>query len=131
MWRVQALQGSVSKALRFFFKKADRILKRSEFVGLSEYGRRVHSVFFIAVAAPGRCDRSRLGITVSRKIGGAVQRNRIKRLAREFFRKNQYLLKSRLDINLIARRGVAEQPTEALFEALRDLFVRLARQFEG
>jgi len=117
--------------LRFFFKKADRILKRSEFVGVSNCGRAVRSEFFIAVAAPGRCSRSRLGITVSRKIGGAVQRNRIKRLAREFFRENRQLLKKNWDINLIARRGAAEQPNRVLFEALHDLFIMLARQFEG
>jgi ribonuclease P protein component len=125
------LQTQVSKPLRFFFKKADRILKRSEFVGLSNCGRPVRSEFFIAVVAPGRCSRSRLGITVSRKIGGAVQRNRIKRLAREFFRENRHHLKDRWDINLIARKGVAEQSNSILFAALRDLFARLSRQFEG
>jgi ribonuclease P protein component len=117
--------------LRFFFKKADRILKRSEFVGLSNCGRAVRSEFFIAVAAPGRCSRSRLGITASRKIGGAVQRNRIKRLAREFFRKNRHLLKESWDINLIARQGAAQQPNPVLFAALHDLFAGLARKLEG
>jgi ribonuclease P protein component len=117
--------------LRFFLKKADRILKRSEFLGLSNSGRLVRGEFFIAVVAPRRSPRSRLGVTVSRKVGEAVQRNRIKRLAREFFRMNRQQFKDSWDINLIARKGAAEQPNGIIFLALKDLFSKLSRQLEG
>ena len=117
--------------MRFFFKKTDRILKRAEFLGLSDSGRPVRGEFFTAVLAPSRSGKSRLGVTVSRKVGGAVQRNRIKRLARDFFRRNRQLIKGCWDINLIARKGAAEQTNAVIFMALEDIFTRLSRQLES
>ena len=117
--------------MRFFLKKADRILKRSEFVGLSNSGLTVRGEFFIAVVAPSRSEKSRLGVTASRRVGEAVQRNRIKRLAREFFRRNRQRIKGSWDINLIARKGAAEQTNEIIFLALEDIFTRLSRQLES
>jgi ribonuclease P protein component len=121
----------VTEPLRFLLKKADRILKRSEFLGLSETGRRLSAYFFIALVAPAKGERSRIGITVSRKVGGAVERNRIKRLAREAFRLNRHLFSRPLDICLIARRAAAEQPNRAIAVALKDLYDNLPRKIEN
>jgi ribonuclease P protein component len=51
---------------------------------------------------------TRLGLTVSRKIGGAVARNRVKRLLREYFRLSYDQLPSSVDIVFVARQGAAE-----------------------
>ncbi len=113
---------------RFSYKKADRILKRSEFVELSSAGRAVRSDLFIAVVLLSRGERSRLGVTVSRKVGGAVVRNRIKRLAREHFRLNQRLLQRPMDINLIAKKAAGRQPNQAIFKALKKIFSELSEE---
>ena len=48
----------------------------------------------------------RLGLTVSRKIGKSVRRNRVKRLVREFFRLRQHDFHLRADIVVVPKRGV-------------------------
>jgi ribonuclease P protein component len=51
----------------------------------------------------------RLGITASRRVGGAVQRNRVKRRIREWFRGAKTNISGDLDLVVIARRGAVEQ----------------------
>ena len=51
---------------------------------------------------------TRLGITVTRKVGKAVARNRIKRLVREVFRRQHQHLRAGLDMVWIAKRSAAE-----------------------
>jgi ribonuclease P protein component len=51
----------------------------------------------------------RLGITASRRVGGAVQRNLVKRRIREWFRQSKGTLPADLDLVVIARRGAVSQ----------------------
>ncbi len=113
--------------MRFFLNKADRILKRAQFIELAETGRRVRSGLFIAVVSPGPTGRSRLGVTVTRKVGGSVERNRLKRLAREYFRRHRHRLNGEWDIVLIARREAAGMPSEEVFLSLEELFRKVAQ----
>lgn len=86
------------------FTKADRILKRSQFIKLSKCGKKINNRYFIAIYKENSVQNCRLGITVSKKVGKAATRNRIKRLSREFFRLNRQIIKGHWDINLIAKR---------------------------
>jgi ribonuclease P protein component len=62
----------------------------------------------VVLTTPARSAQSRLGITVSRRVGDAVARNRIKRLVREFFRHNQMRIRPAQDVVVIARPGAAD-----------------------
>jgi ribonuclease P protein component len=109
------------------FKKADRILKRAEFLNLSNTGLRVYNRHYIAIyRACLQQGRSRLGITVTKKVGGAVTRNRIKRVVREYFRTNRDSIQGTLDINIIAKKTVADLNHAESCRSLRNIFSRLS-----
>ena len=114
----------------FSFTKADRILKHNEFIQLSKFGRKLHQDYFIAIYAPGRFGRCRLGITVTKKVGGAATRNRIKRLVREYFRLNRHLLSCEWDINIISNKEAADISSEKLFASLQYIFKRISSSDE-
>lgn len=65
---------------------ARRIRRRGEFQRVFDAGRRAHGRYLTIIAAPASGPASRLGIVASRKLGGAVVRNRAKRLIRQVFR---------------------------------------------
>ncbi len=57
-------------------------------------------------------DYSRLGISVGRKFGNAVKRNRAKRLVREFFRRNKHIIPKGYDFVFLPRKNLLEIPLE-------------------
>ena len=69
-------------------------------------GRRAGNCF-VVITTPVRGSTSRIGITASRKVGGAVVRNRIKRFVREFFRRHWQQINPPRDVLVIARAGAA------------------------
>jgi ribonuclease P protein component len=65
----------------------DRVRKRTEFLRIQQGGHRVVSPGFVFMLERSADERGpRLGITASRRVGNAVERNRAKRLVREAFR---------------------------------------------
>jgi ribonuclease P protein component len=105
------------------FTKAERILKKKEFTAAYDKGKRLSSKNFIVFLHPSQAGNRRLGVTVSKKVGEAVQRNRIKRLLREFFRLNKDRLPSGQDIVIIARADVSSRKYDEIKRELEALFV--------
>jgi ribonuclease P protein component len=110
------------------FQQADRLRRPAEFQRVMRRGRRVAGRAFVVVAlerdaAAGACSASRLGVTVSRKVGRAVVRNRVKRRIREWFRVNRCSLGGAVDLVVIGRPPAAELTSEGA----RDELSRLGR----
>ncbi|MCB2145046.1 MAG: ribonuclease P protein component [Deltaproteobacteria bacterium] len=112
-------------SLGFRFTKADRIRTSTEYRTLSKHGGRFYSDDFVVISRRNQVSRSRLGITVSKKVGKAVTRNRIKRIIREYFRLNKGILPGRLDINIIARQSSGRAGAEAIRKQLGSCFEML------
>lgn len=105
--------------------KFDRLLKRTAFERLGRHAKKVQTRYFIALFAANALDRCRLGVSASRKVGNAVARNRIKRLAREFFRQNRHLLGNNLDVHVIVKKEAANGCNQEVKLSLEQLFKKI------
>jgi ribonuclease P protein component len=112
--------------------RANRVRKRAEYLEVQSGGLRVSGdcLVFVALRRPAGSP-VRLGITASRKIGGAVQRSRARRLIREAFRAVFDELPGALDIVVIVRRPLGERKLESVLAEWRRALPRLRRAAEG
>ena len=90
------------------FPKTDRILKRDHFKRVYEEGRKIQARHFTAFVLPNSGGQARIGITATRKMGNSVERNRARRLVREVFRKNKWLVTHGVDIVINVKRSLAK-----------------------
>src|SRR5215469_16790605 len=106
-----------------------RLSRSAEFDRVYRQGRSVGNRHLVLYAFPtGGSEAPRLGLSVSRKVGGAVDRNRVKRLLREAFAEQSALLPAGTDVVVVARqdaKGLAEREGLAgIRRVLGDLLTR-------
>ena len=120
---------------RYLLPRQLRIRRRVEFTACYERGRRYHTEHFLVFVLPGGCPglRARTGMAVSRKVGHAVVRNRVKRLLREFYRLHREELPVEADIVTIAKKHAGEAALDYACVAaeLLPLLRRAARHQSG
>jgi ribonuclease P protein component len=108
------------------FRAEDRVRKSREYVRSRMEGRRVVSRAYALEVTP-HPERSRLGLVVSRRVGGAVERNRVKRVVREWFRQYRAQLPFTADFVVVARADAAKLGTRAARAELIALLARASR----
>lgn len=88
-------------------------------------GKRFQTRHFGVIIAPAGGKSARLGLVVTRRLGKAVRRNRVKRLLREFFRRHKNLLPPQ-DLIIMAKKGASALSYQQVQEELgRLLFARV------
>ena len=113
------------------FPRSCRLTTRRQFLTVYAEGRRVASKSFTVFGLPNSAGTCRLGITVTRKVGGAVRRNRIKRRFRDVFRRNRLLLSPNIDLVVNAHASIDVSDSAAIEAEFLRVFGRLAKQLEG
>jgi ribonuclease P protein component len=109
------------------FRPAEHLRRPSDFRRVYDRRRSVSDGWLIVYACENGLPHLRLGLSVSRKVGGAVRRNRLRRLYREAFRLSRPELPVGLDLVLIPRRP-DDPPLEELKRSLRHLVGQVAQR---
>ncbi|HJT77730.1 MAG TPA: ribonuclease P protein component [Gemmataceae bacterium] len=111
----------------FRFRPEEHLRRGADFRRAYERRRSASDPWLIVYACPNGLPHLRLGLSVSRKVGPAVRRNRLRRLYREAFRLTRHLMPTGLDLVLIPRRP-DDPPLEELKQSLPRLVGQLARR---
>ena len=114
----------MTKATSEGFPHDARIVRSSDYRAIYRAGKKVYSESFVLFGRENGIGKARLGITVSRKIGNAVVRNRVKRLFREIFRRSIDEIPGQFDIVINARTGCPG----VSYEELRAEFLKAAQR---
>ena len=103
------------------FPKRDRILHVGEYRRVYRTGFHASTARFGCYVLATRRSHSRLGLSVSRKYGNAVARNRMKRQLREVFRRLRAGFPRPLDVVMVPRRAAAGLPLAEIAADMRQL----------
>lgn len=112
------------------FGKNDRIRSRVEFERIFKTGRVQADPVLVIHALPNQLNYSRLGISISKKVGSAPVRNRWKRLIREAFRRQRTEIPSGMDFVVRPRAGAVADGVEIKRSLVRSTRI-LSRRRDG
>ena len=112
------------------FPKSSRLRKRREFIYTQQRGHRLALDRAFVYIAKTRGGPIRLGLTVSKKVGKASQRNRVKRVLREAFRTSDLRHQMGYQIVIIAKQGYAPLTLNEARDTFKALQIRLERGIE-
>jgi ribonuclease P protein component len=111
----------LAQGVKYIFPKTSRLLRSREFRLCAKYGNQRSGHFLHIDVRQTAYPGTKLGLTVSRRFGKAVMRNRFKRLVREAFRLSQHELPACLHINVHPRAASREATLSDIRQELLSL----------
>ena len=102
-------------------KFSESLKKNHQFQFVYKYGKSYANKYLVMYILENQCNRNRIGISVSKKVGNSVIRHRITRLIRESYRLQEEMFNSILDIVVIARGTAREVGYKEIESALLHL----------
>lgn len=111
------------------FSRDSRLRSRKLFLDIYQRGQRVSGKHLVVFGVPGATDRSRLGITATKKFGHAADRNRIKRIIRDVFRHHRSETGGPVDLVVNVKSSARGQSRAEIAADLVARFGDLARRF--
>jgi len=115
----------------FAFSRASRLRLKKEFEAVFAAGRRTATRDLVTWHLPAGDKEKKIGLMVSKKIGGAVKRNRLKRLLREAFRLNSRELKEGTRLIIYPKAGCAVNNLAQAERALDEVRHRARLENDG
>lgn len=110
------------------FRKDDKVRKRPEYKSVYKRAAPMYTARLVFYACPGEGPRRRLGCTVPKVVGDAVERNRIKRLIREAFRQTRGRFPEGCVVVVNAKRSAAGVRLEDVLRHFLDVAGRIERE---
>jgi ribonuclease P protein component len=102
-------------------RSEERLRRKKDFQIIAKVGIRRYTKNFVIIMRRNDLEFSRVGAVAGKKMGKAVERNRVKRLIREFFRKNKDKLPLSADYIIVGKKGAQELKYAQVVEELRPL----------
>ncbi|MFB0507969.1 MAG: ribonuclease P protein component [Thermodesulfobacteriota bacterium] len=104
------------------YGRENRIARKVDFWKDRRRRKKFNTRHFLLILRKNDKDSKRLGLVVGRKVGGAVARNRIKRLLREFFRLNKERMPESSDLIVLVKENIEIEGYREVFEELKIIF---------
>ncbi len=104
------------------FRPIQRIRRHADYQSVYEHGSRISGRYYTLFSKPNGLPVGRLGVAATKRLGGAVVRNRAKRLIREVFRRND--IAPGFDIVVVPRRELLATSLSTLEADYRTLVTR-------
>ncbi|MBM7624302.1 ribonuclease P protein component [Sporohalobacter salinus] len=106
------------------FPKSERLTKTHQFKRVYNQGNSISNNLVVLYTLKRSSGNRRIGFSVSKKVGNAVVRNRIKRILKEIYRRNKSELINNIDLVFIARQGISSASYQEIKNSVFDLFAK-------